>query len=134
MHIGLDHDPHNFSDAIHVVPDPLMPDTVDDQIVTLSQRQLARIVLVAVECGGRFQRDAMQYDPLAWMFAPRAIFGGVRSVDAVMDLNNCERALILHGLGMLDGEIEFVDDLRDTLDEDNVAQPVGHAPRVNSVA
>lgn len=93
--------------------------------ITPTRRQLARIVLVAVECGSRFQRDAIHHDPLAWMFTPRRIFDGASPVDAVMELENCERAIILHGLGMLDGDIEFIDDLRSADDEEQILEPEG---------
>lgn len=124
MHIGFDHN-RRKSNHSYRLPDPLMPDDLVDQVAVLTRRQLARIVLVAVECGSRFQRDAIHHDPMAWMFTPRRIFDGASPVDAVMELENCERAIILHGLGMLDGDIEFIDDLRSADDEEQILEPEG---------
>jgi len=93
--------------------DPLSPDSCNDAPVVMTDRQLGRLLLVATEVGARFQREGIEYDPLAWMYAPRRLFRGVAAINAVVDFDNCERAILLHALGIgLDADPILLDSLR----------------------
>jgi hypothetical protein len=93
--------------------DPLSPDTSQDAPVMMTDRQLGRLLLVATEVGARFQREGIDYDPLAWMYAPRRLFGGLAPIEAVTNHDDCERAILLHALGIgLDADPILLDSLR----------------------
>ena len=95
-----------------VFPDPLDEDAWDDDRVVVTRRRLVRLALVAAETGARFQRDGIAHDPMAWMLAPRRAFAGRAPLDACLDLEDCTRALVIHGLGFaLDPTVEEIDDL-----------------------
>lgn len=94
------------------VLDPLGPDLPSDEIVVTTRRGLARVALVAAEAAGRFQREGAQHDAMAWMFAPRVLFGGVPAVDACVDRDACLRGILLHGLSLgLDADPGAIDEL-----------------------
>jgi len=57
-------------------------------------------VLVATEVAARFERDESDVDPVAWMLAPRRLHAGRAPLDACLELEECTRALLLHGLGL----------------------------------
>lgn len=78
------------------VPDAL----AQDEALTVTRRRLVRIALVATETALRFQRDGIRHDPVAWMLAPRSLLAGRAPIDACMDLEECERALLLHSFGI----------------------------------
>lgn len=87
----------------------------------MSHRQLCRLLLVATEVGARFQRDGIVHDPLAWMYAPRKMFRGLAAVDAAIELENCERAILMHALGLgTDVDPDLIDALR--MEEDCESQ------------
>lgn len=93
-------------------PDPLSEDDVTDEIVITTRRAIGRVALVATETASRFQREAVEHDPMAWMFAPRAMFDGAAAVDACLDRDACMRGVLLHGLGLgMDAEREAMDAL-----------------------
>lgn len=100
-------------------PDPLDDDEIGDERVVVSRRRLIRLALVASEVGARFEREGVGHDPMAWLLSPRRVFGGGMAIDACLDLGDCTRALVLHGLGLeLDATAGELDDLlRD--DEDD---------------
>jgi len=103
---------HRPLPAALVFPDPLDDDLADDECVVLTRRRLVRLALVACETGARFQRDGVRHDPMAWMLAPRRLFGGRTAIDACMELDGCNRAIVLHGLALgLDVDAEEIDDL-----------------------
>ncbi|MDH7971269.1 hypothetical protein QH494_03675 [Sphingomonas sp. AR_OL41] len=92
--------------------DPLDDDRPDDEVVVTTRRAICRIALVATEAGGRFEREAVPHDPMSWMLAPRALFGGVSAVEACLDRDDCLRGVLIHGLSLgLDADPEFVDGL-----------------------
>jgi hypothetical protein len=97
--------------SFHHIPDPMTPDTSREHSLRITVRQLSRVALVASEVGARFQREGIEYDPMAWMFAPRRLFGGRCAIDATRDLDHCIRAILLHGLGMLDLDPAIIDEL-----------------------
>ena len=72
----------------------------DDEHVTLTMREIVRVILVATEVGGRFQRDGISTDPMSWMLAPRRAFYGRPPIEACVTLENCTRAVLIHGLGL----------------------------------
>ncbi len=72
----------------------------DDECITLTLREIVRVTLVATEVGARFQRDGITTDPMAWMLAPRRVFGGMPPVEACIMQSNCARAVLIHGLGL----------------------------------
>lgn len=93
--------------------DPMSPDSMGDAPLTMTDRQLSRLLLVASEVGARFQREGIGYDALAWMYAPRQLFEGRAAVEAVTDPDHCERAVIMHALGIgLDADPLLIDSLR----------------------
>ena len=103
---------HRPLPAALVFPDPLDDDLADDDCVVLTRRRLVRLALVACETGARFQRDGVRHDPMAWMLAPRRLFGGRTAIDACLELDGCNRAIVLHGLALgLDADAEEIDDL-----------------------
>lgn len=103
---------HRPIPAALVFPDPLDDDLANDDCVVLTRRRLVRLALVACETGARFQRDGVRHDPMAWMLAPRRLFGGRAAIDACLELDGCNRAIVLHGLALgLDADAEEIDDL-----------------------
>lgn len=94
------------------IPDPLDDDAPDDELVLTTRRALVRVALLASETGARFQREALNYDSMAWMLSPRTLFDGRAPIDACQDVEACRRGIVLHGLSLgLDAEPSFVDDL-----------------------
>lgn len=92
--------------------DPLDQDRSDDPVVTMTERQLIRLVFIAAETSGRFERERIDQDPAAWMFASRRLFDGRAAVVACRERDAFVRALLLHGLSIgLDASPEAVDAL-----------------------
>lgn len=92
--------------------DPLDPDTRHDRPLIVTRRRLIRLALVAAETGARFQREGLDYDPVAWMLAPREMFEGRDGIEGALGLSGCLRAILLHGLGMgLDADPAVIDEL-----------------------
>ena len=92
--------------------DPLEHDTNSDSAVPTTRRGLTRLALIAAETGARFQREGEGHDPMAWLLAPRRLFGGGTAIDAVLGREDFMRALLLHGLSIgLDAEPGFIDQL-----------------------
>jgi hypothetical protein len=99
-------------------PDPLDEDSADDEIVVTTRRAIGRVALIATETAARFQREAVEHDPMSWMFAPRAVFDGGAAVDACLDRDAAMRGILLHGLGLgLDVERAAIDTLLASDDE-----------------
>ncbi len=95
-----------------VFPEPLDEDLVGDDRVVVTRRRLVRLALVACETGARFERDGVRHDPMAWMLAPRRLFDGKAAIDACLELEGCNRAIVLHGLALgLDADADEIDDL-----------------------
>lgn len=98
--------------------DPLDADRPDDVSVLATRRSLCRVALIASEAGARFQRESTACDPMAWMLAPRKLFGGVAALEACLDRDHFSRALILHGLGIgMDAEPGDIDKLLNSNDD-----------------
>ncbi len=92
--------------------DPLDPDSDEDVPVVVTRRQLIRLAVVSTEVGARFQREAVDHDGMAWMLAPRTLFGGRDAIEASLEQQHCIRAIVLHGLGLgLDARPADIDDL-----------------------
>jgi len=101
-------------------PDPIDEDTPIDEIVVTIGRAIGRVVLVATETALLFQREAVRHDPIAWMFAPRAVFGGAAAVDACLLRDTCVRGILVQGLCLgLDVERSAVDALLASDDDDD---------------
>lgn len=64
--------------------DPLDADTIDDAGVFATRRGLTRLALLAAETGARFQREGEGLDPMAWLLAPRRLFGGSTAIDSCL--------------------------------------------------
>lgn len=93
--------------------DPLDEDEGADRLVPTTRRGLIRLALVAAETGARFQREAVG-DPMAWLLAPRRLFGGGSAIEACLDRRPLIRALLLHGLQLgLDADPREIDALVD---------------------
>lgn len=80
--------------------DPLDPDLPSDLAVTLSHRQLGRLVFIAAETGARFEREGANVDPVGWLFAPRDLFNGRQAIVACKEREPFVSAIILHGLSI----------------------------------
>lgn len=92
--------------------DPLDDDAPSDRTVTATRRGLTRLALIAAETGARFQREGVGHDPMAWLLAPRRLFGGGTAIDAVLERTDFMRALLLHGLSIgLDADPAAIDRL-----------------------
>jgi hypothetical protein len=116
--------------------DPLDPDSPFDDVVITSSRGLCRLALVAAETGARFQREAAPHDPMAWLLAPRRMFGGSTAFEACLQREHFMRALLLHGLSLgLDADPDEIDSLLDDPIEDYVVgQPTRGAATSRAVA
>lgn len=114
MRIPVGLEPTGQFNALRWEPlDPLSPDCSGDVHVMMTNRQLGRLLLVATEVSARFQREGIEYDPMAWMYAPRQLFRGRNAMEAATDIDNCERAILMHALGLgLDADPVLLDDLR----------------------
>lgn len=100
--------------AVTRYEDPLDADRADDVAISATRRSLCRVALIASEAGARFQRESAACDPMAWMLAPRKLFGGGAAIEACLDRDHFSRALILHGLGIgMDAEPGEIDKLLD---------------------
>lgn len=94
--------------------DPLEADDRGDAPVLTTERRLRRLAIVAADTGARFERERIGHDPVAWLLAPRALFGGSRPLDACQDHTGFLRAAILNGLSLgLDADPAEVDALGD---------------------
>lgn len=103
--------------------DPLEADDRGDAPVLTTERRLRRLAIVAADTGARFARERIDHDPVAWLLAPRALFGGRRPLDACQDRTGFLRAAVLHGLSLgLDADPGEVDALAD--DEAGALSPV----------
>lgn len=91
--------------------DPLEADHPHDVIVVTTRRALARIALVGAETGARFERQGLRDDYLEWLLTGRPLFAGAAPLDACLTLENCQRALLVHGLQLaLNATPQDVDD------------------------
>ncbi|WP_169795039.1 hypothetical protein [Novosphingobium barchaimii] len=70
---------------------------MQDPPVTLSARQLARLISVAAETGQRFSYSR-RMDPVEWMYARQPLFSERSAIDACQDRPDYQRAIIAHGL------------------------------------
>lgn len=92
--------------------DPLAQDDEHDLVVSTTRRGLCRLTLLAAEVGARFEREGAMHDPMAWLLAPRQLFGGAAAIDACVKRPDFLRAIILHGLSIgLDACPEAIDAL-----------------------
>lgn len=99
--------------------DLLEADGPDDQTIVTSRRAIGRVAMAATEVGGRFQREHIRYDPMAWMLAPRRMFGGRSALDACLEQEHCLRTMLVHGLGLgLDPEPEALENLSANNEDD----------------
>lgn len=89
--------PHRWDNRNIAFCDPLAPDSPSDATIELTDRQLVRLVFIAAETGSRFARERSQYDPAAWMAAPRKLFEGRNAITACLDRTMFMRAIVLHG-------------------------------------
>jgi hypothetical protein len=97
-----------------IAADPLDADSPLDDVVITTSRALCRLALVATETGARFQREAEPHDPMAWLLAPRRMFGGSTALEACLEREHFMRALLLHGLSLgLDADPDEIDGLLD---------------------
>ncbi len=103
-----------------IVLDPLAEDCLnEDTAIITTRRAIARVALVAVETGGRFQREGIEHDPMSWMLAPRRLFDGRAAIDACLEREHCLRSVLVHGLSLgLDLAPTVVDTLLSEGDED----------------
>ena len=103
-----------------IVLDPLAEDCpYGDTAIITTRRAITRVALVAVETGGRFQREGIEHDPMSWMLAPRRLFNGRAAIDACLEREHCLRSILVHGLSLgLDLAPTAVDTLLSDDEED----------------
>lgn len=100
--------------------DPIDADLPDDEQVMVSRRAINRIAMVAAEVGGRFERERLDHDPMAWLLSPRALFGGRNALDACQERDHFLRAILVHGLSFgLDPDPGIIDELLSDEDDDD---------------
>lgn len=100
--------------AVPLFDDPIGTDRPSDTVVTTTRRGLCRMAMVAADTATRFQREGLDVDPVAWMLAPRNLFGGAAAIEACLGHEDFMRASLLHGLGLgLDADPADVDALVD---------------------
>lgn len=122
----------DFRFHTHTIEDPMANDRADDVLVVTSRRALCRVAYVAAETASRFEREKIKHDPVAWMLAPRRLFGGKAALDACLERDAFLRAALLHGLSLgLDADPEQLDDL---IDEEDEQDHDGSASRVDAAA
>lgn len=78
--------------------DPLSVDAVGDRLISISLRELARVAVVAVETGARFQRELLPADPTTWLLSRRSSFGGRSALETSLSRDGCLRLLTMQGL------------------------------------
>jgi hypothetical protein len=101
------------------IEDPVCRDLDSDRKVVTTRRAICRVAFVAAETASRFEREGIDYDPMAWMMAPRSLFDGSAPLDACLDRQSFLRAAILHGLSLgLDALPSDIDPLIDDDDDD----------------
>lgn len=104
--------------------DPLEADDRGDAPVLTTERRLRRLAIVAADTGARFTRERIGHDPVAWLLAPRALFGGRRPLEACQDRTGFMRAAVLNGLSLgLDADPDDVDALADEGGPDKPVPP-----------
>lgn len=112
---AADRRPDRSDTANHAAPAMLGPAIGDPLVVTLPA--LGRIARVAVEAASRFARADVSVKTMAWMEAPRPLFGGLSAIEACTEPHHCRRAVTLHGLEMdpdsdasdIDGVMALID-------------------------
>jgi hypothetical protein len=109
------HPPRNLCDHV----DPLNIDRECDPPVLTTERRLRRLTLVAADAGARFAREGISHDPMAWMLAPRMLFGGARPMDACQERKGFLQATLLHRLSL---GLDAHPDLLELLLEDDGAE------------
>lgn len=107
--------------AAPFLEDPLGLDQACDTSRLITDRQLLRLIIVAAHTAARFEREALDVDPVAWMLSPRKAFFGKAPVNACHEMSGFTRAIVLHGLAIgLDADPHSIDDLTSPI----VARPV----------
>ncbi|UYY58012.1 hypothetical protein [Sphingomonas sp. S2-65] len=103
-------DPQPLSSIVDL--DPLSEDLEGDAEVTMSARQLLRIVMLAAQTGKRFQRLGFTHDPVTWMLAPRRVFDRLAPIEAAQDHELFARGVMFNAVSTeLDGDPEVYRDL-----------------------
>lgn len=94
------HSHGSFPSAILLArPRPFESDLGTDEMLTMSVRAMDRLIVLAIETGVRFERQDIDGDPVAWMYAPRSLFGGEAAVDACRGQVAFVQAMELHSSG-----------------------------------
>lgn len=106
--------------------DPLDFDQPSDLPVSMTNRQLSRLLFIAADTAARFEREHCPVDPVAWLFSPRELFNCCTAVAACQNRSHFIRAIILHGLSIgLDADPDELDEL---LTEDGAVEMFSPAP------
>jgi hypothetical protein len=116
--------PFAVNDDPIIYLDPTEPDDPTDPLTIISHRQLLRLVFMAAETGGRFERENVRQDPVAWLLAPKALFHDRPAVLACQGQDDFIGGLVLHGLSLgLDAEPWDLDDLVESIDQECFTEP-----------
>jgi hypothetical protein len=116
--------------------DPLDADLLSDPPMTLSQRQLGRLVFIAAETGARFEREGVDVDAVGWLFTPRVLFDGRQALVACKEREAFIRAILLHGLSIgFDADpVEMDALLTDHANRDRSDLPEDNSPALKAVS
>jgi len=94
--------------------DPLDEDAASDVVIETTDRSLVRLAIAASDAGARFEREGLEFDPAAWLLAPRTLFDGRAAIEACMGREGFRRNLLIHGLHLgLDADPLALDALLD---------------------
>jgi hypothetical protein len=83
-----------------VMPQLLGADRGADVAMVASMRRIGRVAAVAAEVGARFAREGIEMDPVDWLRAPRAAFGGRSAIEACQSRTDFLRGMLAHGLSL----------------------------------
>jgi len=105
--------------------DPLEEDAPSDIVLETTDRSLVRLAIAASDAGARFEREGLEFDPAAWLMAPRTLFDGRAAIEACMHREGFRRNLLLHGLHLgLDANPTDIDTLLDDGDGETATTEV----------
>lgn len=92
--------------------DPLEFDHPNDAPLSITNRQLSRLLFIAADTAARFERERCPTDPMTWLFSPRHLFGGLAAATACKERSNFVRTIVLHGLSIgFDADPQEIDEL-----------------------
>lgn len=65
-----------------------------------SEREVLRVVRVAVETAARFTRERIDMSPMSWLMTPKRLFEDRSPIEACRSIEGFRRAMVIHGLSI----------------------------------